>query len=153
MDNELIRDLEKVAEYAFYGYSFCIGSHKTEVRLQSSSRNPIGDFKYFPRMRLLEYMDTIRGVVISFQENESACTSFVESMPSYDDLTNQHGSSSLLKMEYMWSKDEVQTAQILFYLRVIRDLHRTLISFCIEEGGGSNYVLVSCTKQIGFELP
>ncbi|KAK2989138.1 hypothetical protein RJ640_027212 [Escallonia rubra] len=82
-------------------------------------------------MRLSEYMDTIRGVVVSVQENESACTSFVESMPSYYDLTNQHGSSGLLKMKYMWSKDEVQTARILFYLRVNSDLRRTLISIYI----------------------
>ncbi|KAK9217456.1 hypothetical protein WN943_006083 [Citrus x changshan-huyou] len=70
-------------------------------------------------MRLLEYMDTIRGVVVSVQENESACVSFVESMPSYADLTNWQDVSVLQKMEYIWYKDEVQTARILFYLRVI----------------------------------
>lgn len=46
-------------------------------------------------MRLSEYMDTIRGVVVSAQENETACVSFVESMPTYVDLTNPQGMSSL----------------------------------------------------------
>ncbi|KAH9649690.1 Obscurin-like protein [Citrus sinensis] len=70
-------------------------------------------------MRLSEYMDTIRGVVVSVQENESACVSFVESMPSYADLRNWQDFSVLQKMEYIWYKDEVQTARILFYLQVI----------------------------------
>ncbi|KAH9704871.1 Obscurin-like protein [Citrus sinensis] len=70
-------------------------------------------------MRLSEYMDTIRGVIVSVQENESVCVSFVESMPSYADLTNWQDFSVLQKMEYIWYKDEVQTARILFYLRVI----------------------------------
>ncbi|KAH9763877.1 Obscurin-like protein [Citrus sinensis] len=70
-------------------------------------------------MRLSEYIDTIRGVVVSVQENESACVSFVESMPSYADLKNWQDFSVLQKMEYIWYKDEVQTARILFYLLVI----------------------------------
>ncbi|KAK3006253.1 hypothetical protein RJ639_016879 [Escallonia herrerae] len=130
VDDELIRDLEKVAESAFLMvvvFALAVTKQRLDSRVPRETQLEISVrilvsfscLEYFRRMRLSEYMDTIRGVVVSVQENESACTSFVESMPSYDDLTNQHGSSSLLKMEYMWSKDEVQTARILFYLRVI----------------------------------
>ncbi|KAK2995965.1 hypothetical protein RJ640_026004, partial [Escallonia rubra] len=130
VDDELIHDLEKVAESAFLMvvvFALAVTKRRLDSRVPRETQLEISVrilvsfscLEYFRRMRLSEYMDTIRGVVVSVQENESACTSFVESMPSYDDLTNQHGSSSLLKMEYMWSKDEVQTARILFYLRVI----------------------------------
>ncbi|CAN1794818.1 hypothetical protein LINPERHAP1_LOCUS20426 [Linum perenne] len=73
--------------------------------------------EYFRRVRLPEYMDTIRGVVVSVQENEAACTSFVKSMPCYADLTNPKDFPQ--QLQYTWLKDEVQTSRILFYLRVI----------------------------------
>ncbi|KAL0324088.1 UNVERIFIED_CONTAM: hypothetical protein Scaly_2375900 [Sesamum calycinum] len=75
--------------------------------------------EYFRRMRLPEYMDTIRAVIVSVQEHGSACVAFVESIPSYNDLINHNGPLHLQKVEYMWSADEVQTARIIFYMRVI----------------------------------
>ncbi|EYU18263.1 hypothetical protein MIMGU_mgv1a020872mg, partial [Erythranthe guttata] len=51
--------------------------------------------------------------------NESACIAFVESIPSYNDLINNDGSSILPKSEHLWSADEVQTTRIIFYMRVI----------------------------------
>ncbi|GMH29815.1 hypothetical protein Nepgr_031658 [Nepenthes gracilis] len=74
--------------------------------------------EFFRRVRLPEYMDTIQAAVVSVQENEFACLSFVESIPSYGELTRSQEFSSLQK-KYMWTEDEVQTARILFYLRVI----------------------------------
>ncbi|RAL53390.1 hypothetical protein DM860_007062 [Cuscuta australis] len=76
--------------------------------------------EYFRRMRLQEYMDAIRTVITSVQENESACISFVKSMPSYADLISNPVSSISQEINYAWSTDEVQTARILFYLRVIQ---------------------------------
>ncbi|OIV99028.1 hypothetical protein TanjilG_32287 [Lupinus angustifolius] len=63
----------------------------------------------------LAYMETIHKVVATVNSNEHTCTSFLNSMPSYVDLTNGPDQ----KTKYLWSEDEVQTARILFYLRVI----------------------------------
>uniref|UniRef100_A0A5B6ZQY1 Uncharacterized protein n=1 Tax=Davidia involucrata TaxID=16924 RepID=A0A5B6ZQY1_DAVIN len=129
-EDELLGDLEKIAESAFLMvvvFALAVTKYKLDSKFTRETRMDISVkilvsfscMEYFRRMRLPEYMDTIRGVVVSIQENESACASFVESMPSYVDLTNQQGLSSLQTMEYIWTKDEVQTARILFYMRVI----------------------------------
>ncbi|KAM7491286.1 hypothetical protein LguiA_034207 [Lonicera macranthoides] len=128
--DELIADLEKIAESAFLMvvfFSLAVTKQKLDSRFSRETQMEISVkilvsfscLEYFRRMRLSEYMDTIRGVVVSVQENESACVSFVESMPSYNHLTNQHGSFSLMQREFDWSKDDVQTARVLFYMRVI----------------------------------
>ncbi|CDO99315.1 unnamed protein product [Coffea canephora] len=126
----LLGDLEKIAESAFLMVvlfalavtKYRLGPNSSQhTRLTLSVRILVSFscMEYFRRMRLPEYMDTIRAAVVSVQENESACVSFVKSMPSYSDLTSKHGFSNLQKMEYLWSNDDVQTARILFYLRVI----------------------------------
>ncbi|KAK9276813.1 hypothetical protein L1049_006349 [Liquidambar formosana] len=138
--DELLGDLEKIAESAFLMvvvFALAVSKHRLNSKFTQETRMQISVqilvsfscVEYFRRMRLPEYMDTIRGVVVSVQENASACVSFVESMPSYVDLTNQQGSSCLQTVEYAWFKDEVQTARILFYLRVIPT--------CIERLPGS----------------
>ncbi|XP_044512439.1 uncharacterized protein LOC123230329 isoform X3 [Mangifera indica] len=130
-EDESLGYLEKIAESAFLMVVvFALSVTKQKLNSKFSKEAQIETsvqilvsfscLEYFRRVRLPEYMDTIRGVVVSIQENESACVSFVESMPSYTDLTNGPGLSILQKMEYLWSKDDVQTARILFYLRVIR---------------------------------
>ncbi|XP_023737509.1 uncharacterized protein LOC111885484 [Lactuca sativa] len=127
-DEELLQDLEKITESAFLMvvfFSLAVTKQKLvpnipkEIQLDISVKILISFscLEYFRRMRLSEYMDTIRGVAGSVQENEAACVSFVESIPSYGDLTKVHVSSN--KMEFTWCKDEMQTSRILFYLRVI----------------------------------
>ncbi|XP_057978126.1 uncharacterized protein LOC131164721 isoform X2 [Malania oleifera] len=127
-EDELLADLEKIAESAFLMvvvFALAVTKHrltsnltqKTQMEISVQILVSFSCVEYFRRVRLAEYMDTIRAVVVSVQENESACISFVKSMPSYVDLTNQQGSSCL--QEYVWCKDDVQTARILFYLRVI----------------------------------
>ncbi|KAA8521948.1 hypothetical protein F0562_012737 [Nyssa sinensis] len=129
-EDELLGDLEKIAESAFLMvvvFALAVTKHRLDSKFPQETQMNISVkilvsfscMEYFRRIRLPEYMDTIRGVVVSIQENESACVSFVESMPPYVDLTNQEALSSLQTMDYIWSKDEVQTARILFYLRVI----------------------------------
>ncbi|KAG8382331.1 hypothetical protein BUALT_Bualt05G0066300 [Buddleja alternifolia] len=128
--DNVIKEIEKVAESAFLMVVvFALGVTKyrldakinREPQLEISVRILVSFscMEYFRRMRLPEYMDTIRAVIVSVQENESACVSFVESIPSYDDLTNNYGSSNSPKLEYLWSTDEVQTARVIFYMRVI----------------------------------
>ncbi|GLT57016.1 hypothetical protein SLA2020_300220 [Shorea laevis] len=129
-NNELLADVEKIAESAFLMvvvFALAVTKHKlnsnfsVEMHGETSVRILVSFscLEYFRRMRLPEYMDAIRGVVACIQENEEACVSFVESMPSYSDLTSWKGFSFKQDTEYLWSKDEVQTARILFYLRVI----------------------------------
>lgn len=128
--DKLISELEKVAESVFLMvvvFALGVTKHRLdsrvnqEIQLQVSVRILIAlsCMEYFRRMRLPEYLDTIRDVIVSVQENESACVSFVESIPSYDDLTHNHGSSNMAKLLSVWSIDEVQTARIIFYMRVI----------------------------------
>ncbi|XP_060207197.1 uncharacterized protein LOC132635015 [Lycium barbarum] len=134
-EEALLGNLEKIAESAFLMvvfFSLGVTKHKLslsapqEIQMKLSVRILVAFscMEYFRRMRLPEYMDTIRAVLTRVQENEHACVSFVESIPSYDDLTSQAVPSSFQKMEYLWTTDEVQTARILFYLRVI--------STCVE---------------------
>ncbi|PIN18285.1 hypothetical protein CDL12_09044 [Handroanthus impetiginosus] len=129
--DQLIREIEKLAESTFLMvvvFALGVTKHRLDTRINRDTQLQISlrilisfsCMEYFRRMRLPEYMDTIRAVIVSVQENESACVTFVESIPSYDDLINNHGSSNLPKMEYRWSMDEVQTARIIFYMRVIR---------------------------------
>ncbi|MCL7031652.1 hypothetical protein MKW94_027293 [Papaver nudicaule] len=127
---ELFGDLEKIAESSFL-MVVVFASVVTKDRFISTlSREKLLDVsvgvlvsfsrvEYFRRIRLPEYTDAIRGVAKNVQENETACVYFVESMPSYDELTNRDGSLGLSRVEYNWAKDNVQTARILFYLRVI----------------------------------
>lgn len=129
-EDELLGDVEKIAESAFLMvvlFALAVTKHKLNSKFNSETQMDISVrilisfscVEYFRRIRLPEYMDTIRGIVLSVQESDSACVSFVKSMPTYVDLTHGPDFSFLRKMEYVWSSDEVQTARILFYLRVI----------------------------------
>ncbi|CAN4127470.1 unnamed protein product [Withania somnifera] len=129
-EEPLLGSVEKIAESAFLlvvVFALAVTKQKLslsapqEIQMRLSMRILVAFscMEYFRRLRLPEYMDTIRAVVTTVQENEHACVSFVESIPSYDDLRNQAVPSSFHKMEYKWTTDEVQTARILFYLRVI----------------------------------
>lgn len=127
-DDELLSDFEKIAESAFLMvvvFALAVTKRKLNSKYAEKLQMEISVkilvsfscLEYFRQMRLPEYMDTIRAVVGAIQENESACVTFVESMPLYSDLINKPGSCNL--MEYSWSNDEVQTSRILFHLRVI----------------------------------
>ena len=98
-ENELLGDTEKIAESAFLMvvlFALAITKHKFNSKSTQETQWDVSVhilvsfscLEYFRRIRLPEYMDTIRGVVASVQGNESACVSFVESMPSYMDMTN-----------------------------------------------------------------
>ncbi|KHN20557.1 hypothetical protein glysoja_033245 [Glycine soja] len=123
--DELLEGLEKLAESAFLMvvvFALAVTKHKLNSNFAQEIQMDVllkilvsfSCVEYFRHVRLPEYMETIRKVVAGIK-NEDACTSFVNSMPSYADLT----SSPDQKTNYLWSKDEVQTARILFYLRVI----------------------------------
>ncbi|XP_047163000.1 uncharacterized protein LOC124832765 [Vigna umbellata] len=123
--DELLEGLEKIAESAFLMvvvFAMAVTKHKLnssfaqEIQMDVSLKILVSFscMEYFRHVRLPEYLETIRKVVAGVK-NEHACTSFVNSMPSYADLTN----SPDQKTNYIWSKNEVQTARVLFCLRVI----------------------------------
>ncbi|KAI4317341.1 hypothetical protein L6164_025215 [Bauhinia variegata] len=129
-EDELLQSLEKIAESAFLMvvfFALAVTKHRLDLKFTQemqlkTSLNILVSFscvEYFRHVRLSEYMDTIRKVVATVKENESACTSFVQSMPSYVNLTNGPDFTANQKTKYIWSMDNVQTARILFYLRVI----------------------------------
>ncbi|XP_027329755.1 uncharacterized protein LOC113846085 isoform X2 [Abrus precatorius] len=126
--DEMLEGLEKIAESAFLMvvvFALAVTKHKLnpkfsqEVQMEVSLKILVSFscVEYFRHVRLPEYIETIRKVVAGVK-NEHACSCFVNSMPSYVDLTNGPG-MTYQKTKYLWSKDEVQTARILFYLRVI----------------------------------
>ncbi|KAH0456832.1 hypothetical protein IEQ34_014739 [Dendrobium chrysotoxum] len=128
--DELLEYLEKVAEAAFLMivvYAAEVASQKLNpksshgIQPQSSVRILIAFscIEYMRRVRLPEYTDAVRRAVLTMQENAALCVSFVESMPSYSELTYNQGLFALVGARYVWSEDEVQTARILFFLRVI----------------------------------
>ncbi|CAH9132105.1 unnamed protein product [Cuscuta epithymum] len=123
--------LDKIAESAFLMvvvFALTVTKHRLgsgiayeeHLKLSVQILVSFSCMEFFRRMRLVEYMDAIRAVITSVQENEAACVSFVKSMPPYADLTSKPVSSISQEINYAWSTDEVQTARILFYLRVIQ---------------------------------
>ncbi|KAH6814829.1 obscurin-like protein [Perilla frutescens var. frutescens] len=128
--DQLISDIEKIAESAFLMivvFALGVTKHRLDTKIDRETHLQISVkilvsfscMEYFRRMRLPEYMDTIRAVIVSVQENESACVGFVQSMPSYNQLITNKGSSNQPKMEHLWCTNEVQTARIVFYMRVV----------------------------------
>ncbi|CAO2827188.1 unnamed protein product [Amaranthus hypochondriacus] len=128
--DQLLNDLEKIAESAFLMvvvFALAVTKHRltskfpreTQVNCSVNILVSFSCMEYFRRIRLPEYIKTIRSAVTSVQENDFAIGAFAESLPSYVDLTNPEGFRHLPIRNYLWSKDEVQTARILFYLRVI----------------------------------
>lgn len=100
--DNVIKEIEKIAESAFLMvvvFALGVTKYRLDARINEETQLEISVrilvsfscMEYFRRMRLPEYMDTIRAVIVSVQENESACVSFVESIPSYGDLTNNYG--------------------------------------------------------------
>ncbi|KAH7692456.1 Armadillo-type fold-containing protein [Dioscorea alata] len=130
MKDELLGDLEKIAEAAFLMvvvFAAEVTKRKLNAKASCESRSEVSVHvlvsfscvEYLRRVRLSEYTDAIRQAVLTIQENASTCASFVGSMPSYIDLTEQQGLPHLEGKRYVWCNDEVQTARILFYLRVM----------------------------------
>ncbi|KAG2372163.1 uncharacterized protein HKW66_Vig0209690 [Vigna angularis] len=99
--DELLEGLEKIAESAFLMvvvFAMAVTKHKLnssfaqEIQMDVSLKILVSFscMEYFRHVRLPEYLETIRKVVAGVK-NEHACTSFVNSMPSYADLTNSPG--------------------------------------------------------------
>ncbi|CAN6466465.1 unnamed protein product [Victoria cruziana] len=124
--SELPKGLEKIGEAAFLMvviFASTATKHKAsaqstcEIQLGLSWRtlSAFSCIEYFRRVRISEYAETVRRSVLCIKDDISACSSLIETLPSYDEITNQQG----WNVNYIWVKDEVQTARILFFLRVL----------------------------------
>ncbi|VVA95215.1 unnamed protein product [Arabis nemorensis] len=129
IEDILLGDIEKIAESSFLMvvvFALAVMKQRlnpiesTEIKMETSVKILVAFscLEYFRHIRLPEYMETIREVISCVQENDATCVSFVESIPAYDSLTNPQDLFTR-RIEYEWSRDEVQTSRILFYLRVI----------------------------------
>ncbi|CAH8258102.1 unnamed protein product [Arabidopsis lyrata] len=129
IEDTLLGDIEKIAESSFLMVVvFALAVTKqwlkpivSKERKMETSVKILVSFscvEYFRHIRLPEYMETIREVISCVQENDAPCVSFVESIPSYNSLTTPRDLFTQ-RIKYEWSRDDVQTSRILFYLRVI----------------------------------
>ncbi|KAG5033539.1 hypothetical protein JHK85_017521 [Glycine max] len=102
--DELLEGLEKLAESAFLMvvvFALAVTKHKLNSNFAQEIQMDVllkilvsfSCVEYFRHVRLPEYMETIRKVVAGIK-NEDACTSFVNSMPSYADLTSSPARAS-----------------------------------------------------------
>lgn len=100
--DRLLGYLEKVAEAAFLMivvYAAEVAKQKLNPKLSHGFQNEasvriliaFSCIEYMRRIRLPEYTDAVRSAVLTMQENAVLCISFVESMPSYSELTNNQG--------------------------------------------------------------
>jgi hypothetical protein len=101
-EDELLKDFEKIAESAFLMvvvFALAVTKHKLSSKFAQEVQTEVSlkilvsfsCIEYFRHVRLPEYIETIRKVLASVNKNEHACTCFVNSIPSYDDLTNGPG--------------------------------------------------------------
>jgi hypothetical protein len=101
-EDELLMDFEKIAESAFLMvvvFALAVTKHKLSSKFAQEVQTEVSlkilvsfsCIEYFRHVRLPEYIETIRKVLASVNKNEHACACFVNSIPSYDDLTNGPG--------------------------------------------------------------
>ncbi|KAJ1690393.1 hypothetical protein LUZ63_014548 [Rhynchospora breviuscula] len=129
-NNLLLSELERIAEAAFL-MVVVIANEVSKSRL--NPRPGVGAkphvsvrmlvafscVEYLRRVRLPEYTDSVRRAVLTIQDDVALSSDFLDSMPSYDELTGKLDCEDMVEDLYHWSKDDVQTARVLFYLRVI----------------------------------
>lgn len=121
--------MEKITETAFFMLvmflstatknDFSASSSDFQEQLSVVALDALSCVECFRNMQLQEYSETVKCTVSCVSKSASACASLVRRLPSYDDLTQSTGSSKLHCSEYYWYKDEVQTARIFFYLRIL----------------------------------
>lgn len=129
-NDELFKNLDKIAETTFLMVVvFAAEAAKQKSNSKMDRLEPeiavrilvaFSCIEYLRRVRLTEYTEAVRRAVLAVQENEYACNLFVkESLPPYSEITNQRGTLVLDGRRYVWWEDQVQTARVLFCLRVI----------------------------------
>uniref|UniRef100_A0A0A9ED03 Uncharacterized protein n=1 Tax=Arundo donax TaxID=35708 RepID=A0A0A9ED03_ARUDO len=128
--DDLLAGVDKIAEAAFL-MVVVFAAEVTKHRLNAKSSEgfqpevaarilvAFSCVEYLRRLRLPEYTEAVRHAVLANQENGAAIALFIESVPSYTELTSKPDLLALDGIRYIWHRDEVQTSRILFYLRVV----------------------------------
>nr|AIW39762.1 hypothetical protein SES23K06_010 [Saccharum spontaneum] len=128
--DDLITAIDKIAEASFL-VVVVFAAEVTKHRLNAKSSEgfqpevaarilvAFSCVEHLRRLRLPEYTEAVRSAVLAIQENAAATALFIESMPSYTELTSKPDLPALAGTTYIWHRDEVQTSRILFYLRVV----------------------------------
>lgn len=128
--DDLLVEIEKIAEASFL-MVVVFAAEVTKHRLNTKSSEgfqpevavrilvAFSCVEHLRRLRLPEYTEAVRRAVLVNQENAAASALFIESMPSYAELTSKPDLLTLDGTRYIWYRDEVQTSRILFYLRVL----------------------------------
>ncbi|CAD6248275.1 unnamed protein product [Miscanthus lutarioriparius] len=128
--DDLITAIDKIAEASFL-MVVVFAAKVTEHRLNAKSSKgfqpevaarilvAFSCVEHLRRLHLPEYTEAVRSAVLAIQENTAATALFIESMPSYTELTSKPDLPALAGTTYIWHRDEVQTSRILFYLRVV----------------------------------
>ncbi|CAL4890341.1 unnamed protein product [Urochloa decumbens] len=128
--DDLITAIDKIAEASFLMvvvFAAEVTKHRLNAKASEGFQPEVAArilvafscVEHLRRLRLPEYTEAVRRAVLVNQENAAAIALFIESMPSYAELTNQPDLPSLAGTRYIWHRDEVQTSRILFYLRVV----------------------------------
>ncbi|KAG0577771.1 hypothetical protein KC19_5G180500 [Ceratodon purpureus] len=79
----------------------------------------LGCVEFCRRIQMQDYGILVERCVSYLSEHPSAARAYVGFIPPYDNVVHWPGPSALNNMSYDWSRDEVQTARISFYLRVL----------------------------------
>ncbi|WVZ78092.1 hypothetical protein U9M48_025857 [Paspalum notatum var. saurae] len=128
--DDLVTAIDKIAEASFLMvvvFAAEVAKHRLNAKSPEGFQPEVAArilvafscVEYLRRLRLPEYTEAVRSAVVANQENAAATALFIESMPSYTELTSHPGLPALAGTTYIWHRDEVQTSRILFYLRVV----------------------------------
>ncbi|TVU33587.1 hypothetical protein EJB05_25412, partial [Eragrostis curvula] len=128
--DDLLTRVDKIAEAAFLMvvvFAAEVAKHRLNAKTSEGFQPEVAArilvafscVEHLRRMRLPEYTEAVRRAVLTNQENAASSALFIESMPSYAELTSKPDLLNLDGARYMWHRDEVQTSRLLFYLRVV----------------------------------
>uniref|UniRef100_A0A0D9VBK5 Uncharacterized protein n=1 Tax=Leersia perrieri TaxID=77586 RepID=A0A0D9VBK5_9ORYZ len=128
--DDLLMDIEKIAEAAFLMvvvFSAEVTKHRLNAKSSEGFQPEVAVqilvsfscLEHLRRLRLPEYTEAVRRAVLVNQENATVASLFIESIPSYAELSSKPDLLTLDGTRYIWYSDVVQTSRILFYLRVI----------------------------------
>ncbi|KAF8685843.1 hypothetical protein HU200_043754 [Digitaria exilis] len=128
--DDLLTAIDKIAEASFLMvvvFAAKVAKHRLNPKSSEGFQPEVAArilvafscVEHLRRLRLPEYTEAVRRAVLAYQENAAAISLFIESMPSYTELTSKPDLPTFAGTTYIWHSDEVQTSRILFYLRVV----------------------------------
>ncbi|KAH9306572.1 hypothetical protein KI387_010976, partial [Taxus chinensis] len=123
----MLNGLEQITEAAFFMivmfFSIATKEKAFDEELFVTTVDALSYVEFFrmqhKQMQLPVYSDMIQRTVLCISKSDSATVALVNQLPSYVNLTQLPGPSNLFSSKYHLYKDELQTARIFFYLRIL----------------------------------